>query len=77
MVVTVLKQAEDNDVDDIIVRAFEAHGVPTPATITLSPALGGRTIEASFGASEIKTFRVPCDSAKPVVEVDLLERTAE
>ena len=43
----------------------------TQATIRLPK--WGRTIEARFGPCEIKTFRVPRDTATPVVETNLLE----
>ena len=33
----------------------------------------GRAIEAEFGPSQIRTFRVPANGG-PIVEVDLLER---
>jgi alpha-mannosidase len=32
-------------------------------------------IEADFGPAEIKTFRVPRDASRPVVETNLLEWT--
>jgi alpha-mannosidase len=69
VVVTVLKRAEDDDA--LVVRAYESSGRPGRARIALP--LVGRTIEADFGAHEIKTFRVPRDSASPVVETNLLE----
>jgi alpha-mannosidase len=69
VVVTVVKQAEDGDA--FVVRAFETSGRAAHATIDL-PLLG-RTIDAEFGANEIKTFRVPRDAAQAVVETDLLE----
>jgi alpha-mannosidase len=69
VVLTVVKHAEDGDA--FVVRAFESSGRPAHATIEL-PVLG-RTIDADFGANEIKTFRVPRDSNQPVAETDLLE----
>lgn len=69
VVVTVVKHAEDGDA--FVVRGFESSGRSAHATIEL-PAFG-RTIEADFGANEIKTFRVPRDSNQPVAETDLLE----
>ena len=69
VVVTVVKQAEDGDA--FVVRAFETSGRDAHATIEL-PFLG-RTIDADFGANEIKTFRVPRDQKQPVAETDLLE----
>jgi alpha-mannosidase len=68
-VVTVLKQAEDDDA--IVVRAYESTGRPARATIELP--LVGRSLTADFGAAEIKTFRVPRDRRAPVVETDLIE----
>jgi alpha-mannosidase len=69
VVVTVLKQAEDDDA--IVVRAYESTGRPARATIEL-PLLG-RSLTADFGAAEIKTFRVPREAAEPVAETDLIE----
>jgi alpha-mannosidase len=69
VVMTVLKRAEGGDA--FVVRAFESSGRPARATIEL-PLLG-RTIDADFGANEIKTFRIPRDPAEPVAETDLLE----
>jgi alpha-mannosidase len=70
VVMTVLKGAEDGD-GSVVVRAYESAGRAAHATIEL-PLLG-RTIEAAFGAHEIKTFRVPRDGDEPVAEVSLLE----
>ncbi|MFJ8886748.1 alpha-mannosidase [Streptomyces sp. NPDC102402] len=71
VVVTVVKGGEDGD---FVVRAYEAQGRPATARVAL-PMLGERrSVEAEFGAHEIKTFRVPRDPAAPVVETDLLER---
>jgi alpha-mannosidase len=69
VVATVLKRAEDGDA--FIVRAYETSGRARRAVIEL-PVLG-RTIDAEFGANEIKTFRIPRDAAEPVAETDLLE----
>jgi len=69
VVITVLKQAEDND--DLIVRAYETTGATAHATLTL-PAWH-RAIEADFRPGEIKTWRVPGDAAAEVAEVNLLE----
>jgi alpha-mannosidase len=70
VVVTVLKAAEDGD-GALVVRAYESAGRPARATIELP--LVERTIEAEFGAHEIKTFRVPRDPELPVLETSLLE----
>jgi len=73
VVVTVLKHPEGAQglVGDLIVRAYESAGRPAEATIEL-PLLG-RSIQAVFAPTEIKTFRVPLDPARPVRETDLLE----
>ncbi len=68
VVVTVLKRAEDGD-GALVVRAYETAGRAARARIELP--LVGRTIEAAFGAHEIKTFLVPHN--EPVREVNLLE----
>jgi alpha-mannosidase len=69
VVVTVLKRAEDDEA--LVVRAYESAGRAARATIALP--LVDRTLEAEFGAHEIKTFRVPRDPSEPVAEVNLLE----
>jgi alpha-mannosidase len=69
ILVTTLKKAEDND--DLILRAYETTGNTTRAILCLPR--WGRVIETTFGACEIKTFRVPRDPQQPVVETDLLE----
>jgi len=69
IVVSVLKQSEDND--DLIIRAYETINEATTAWIRLPHQ--DRMIEAVFGPSEIKTFRVPSQANLPVVETDLLE----
>jgi alpha-mannosidase len=63
VVVTVVKRAEDGG--GVAVRAYETAGRATRATLQVL----GRTIEAEFGAHELKTFVVGDD----VREVDLLE----
>jgi alpha-mannosidase len=70
VVVTVLKGAEDGD--GYVVRGYESAGRGADATIEL-PLLG-RRLDLRFGASEIKTVRVPRDPSQPVRESDLLER---
>lgn len=69
VVVSVLKQAEDNN--DLILRAYETTKTSTAATIHLPK--WGRAIEAQFAPCEIKTFRIPRDSSAPIVETNLLE----
>jgi alpha-mannosidase len=70
---TVVKSAEDGNRADLILRAYETAGVATTATISLRLPPGERTFAASFGAHEIKTWRVPHDAAEPVQETNLLE----
>jgi alpha-mannosidase len=69
VMVTVLKQAEDGD--GLVLRAFETSGAAARASIRL-PKLG-RVLEADFGPSEIKTFLIPHNAAKEIVETNLLE----
>jgi alpha-mannosidase len=72
VVVSVVKRAEDGD--DLIVRAYEAHGRRAAATIRFPN--WERTIETDFAPFEIRTFRVPRDPAAAVTETDLLEEPA-
>jgi alpha-mannosidase len=74
VVVTVVKADEDGD-GDVVVRAYESAGRAAHASIDL-PLLE-RTIEADFGAAEIKTFRVPRNPEAPIVETNLLEWAEE
>ena len=69
VIVSVIKKAEDND--DLIVRAYETD--KTTATATIHLAMCQRTIETTFTPCEIKTFRVPRDPKKAIVETNLLE----
>jgi alpha-mannosidase len=72
VVPSVLKVAEDG-ADALVVRAYETAGRACEAAIEVL----GRTVTASFGPAEIKTFLVPRDPAEPVVETDMIEwRTA-
>ena len=66
VVVTAVKNAEDND--GVIIRAYESHNQPVSATIEFM----GTQIRASFGAAEIKTFKIPYGGGS-FVETDLLE----
>jgi alpha-mannosidase len=68
VVPSVLKVAEDGP-DALVVRAYETAGRACEATIEVL----GRTVTASFGPAEIKTFLVPRDAEAPVVETDLIE----
>jgi alpha-mannosidase len=66
VVLTVVKGAEDGDA--YVVRAYESTGRATRATLTVFE----RTLQADFGANEIKTFLLPRDGGD-AVETDLLE----
>jgi alpha-mannosidase len=68
VVPSVLKVAEDRP-DAVVVRAYETAGRACEATIEVL----GRTVTASFGPAEIKTFLVPRDGEAPVVETDMIE----
>ncbi len=69
IIVSAIKQAEDNE--DMIIRLYETNKITTKTTITLSK--WSRKIEAEFGPCEIKTFRVPKDQSKEVIETNMLE----
>ncbi len=69
VVVGALKQAEDSE--DMILRCYETAKVAVDTVITLPH--WQRTIAASFGPAEIKTFRIPKDPDKPVVETSMSE----
>jgi len=69
VIISAMKQAEDND--DIIIRCYETNRVATEATIRLPK--WDRVISSHFNPCEIKTFRIPKDSSKPVKETNLLE----
>ena len=69
IMVSVLKQSEDGD--DLVLRAYETSGTATHAAIHLPK--WGRDIEVDFGPCEIKTFRIPRDSSKSIMETNLLE----
>ncbi len=69
VLVSVLKQAEDGD--GLVLRAYETAHATAQAEIHLPE--WGRSISASFGPCEIKTFRVARDPAQPVTEVNFIE----
>lgn len=71
VIVSAVKKAEDNN--DLIVRCCETTNRETKAQMILPK--WDRTIKAVFKPSEIKTFRVPKDLSKPVIETNLLEWT--
>jgi alpha-mannosidase len=70
VLITAIKGTEEEPGTDLIVRAVEITGREASARIDL-PLLG-RVIEAEFGPSQIRTFRVPADGG-PVRETDLIE----
>ncbi len=78
VVVTAVKPAEDpadpaEGLDgDLVVRVVESTGRPSPVRVDLPMA--GRVLEAELGAHQLRTFRVPWDPARSVIEVDLVER---
>ena len=65
-----LKEAEDGGA--YILRCSECFGEAAECRISL-PIIG-HSWEATFTPWEIKTFRVPYDTALPITETDLLER---
>lgn len=73
--ITALKFAEEGD--DLILRCHESHGVQTKFTIEIESAArsphASRVIRGELRPYAIVTFRVPCDGAAPVQEVNLLE----
>jgi len=69
LVVSAFKQAEDGQ--GWIVRAYESAGRAEEGRVDI-PLLG-RTVEAAWGANEVKTFRMPQDAALPAIEVNFLE----
>jgi len=69
VIVSVVKKAEDGD--DLIVRAYETTNNQTNAVIDLPH--WNRQIKAEFKPSEIKTFLIPHDETKSIVETNLLE----
>ena len=74
VMVTAIKGSEDAAPDgsaDVIVRAVETRGSEASAEIDL--AFAGRTVPTDFGPFQVRTFRVPLDPEREIVEVDLLE----
>jgi alpha-mannosidase len=71
VLVTAVKGGQDGGGrPDLVVRAVETLGRPGQARIELP--MVGRAIAADFGASQIRTFRVPLDGGA-IREVDLIE----
>lgn len=73
IMVTVLKKSEDGD--DLILRAVETSKSKVDCEISFPH--WKRVFQTSFSPSEIKTFRIPLDPEKPVVEVNLIEEENE
>lgn len=71
VMVTAIKPSEDDASSSMVVRAVETTGQPARARVEI-PVLG-RTIEADFGPSQLRTFRVPRDPGQAVTEVNLVE----
>lgn len=71
IIVSAIKKAEDND--DLVIRCYETNRVETKAKIHLPK--WNRTIEATFGPCEIKTFCVPKRDDLPIRETNLIEWT--
>lgn len=69
VVLTAMKKAEDNE--DIILRFYETTNEATTVTITLP--LYNKKFTVEFGRSEIKTFRVPLEKGKDIIETNMLE----
>ena len=69
VMITAVKGWEDGT--DLVVRAVETTGRACVGRLELPVA--GRVIDADFGPSQIRTFRVPLDGSA-VAEVDLIER---
>ncbi|MDQ3459520.1 MAG: alpha-mannosidase [Deinococcota bacterium] len=67
--VSVLKEAEDGG--GMVLRAYETSKNRSRATLRF--LAWNREIHADFGPCEIKTWFVPFDEVKPVVETNLLE----
>ncbi|MGC1213738.1 MAG: glycoside hydrolase family 38 C-terminal domain-containing protein [Micromonospora sp.] len=71
VMVTAVKGGEDGTgTPDLVLRAVESTGRPGRVRIELP--IVGRVIEAEFGPSQIRTFRIPADGGA-VREVDLIE----
>ncbi|KHO62703.1 alpha-mannosidase [Thermoanaerobacter sp. YS13] len=73
IIASVFKKSEDGD--DFILRCYETNGIDTFVTITI-PFLN-RQFTSYFKKSEIKTFKIPLDGKKDVIECDFLEFDSE
>ena len=69
IIISVVKKAEDND--DLIVRCYETDAKKVEAKIELP--IFDRAFHATFKPNEIKTFRIPKDVKKAVIETNLIE----
>ncbi|MBD2868794.1 alpha-mannosidase [Paenibacillus arenilitoris] len=69
IVISAIKKAEDND--DLILRCYETSKKATTAEIRLPK--WDRSVTAAFKPSEIKTFRIPRNAARPIKETNMLE----
>ncbi len=70
VIASALKKAECGE--GYILRLYETIKQTTQATIQLPK--WGRTIQVEFGPCEIKSFFIPMEAGKPIVETDLIER---
>lgn len=66
----VIKPAEEGD--GWVLRAYESCGAPVADCRMTLPFLD-REIRCKFGTQQIRTFLIPCDSGRPVREVDAVE----
>jgi alpha-mannosidase len=78
VMITAVKGSEDAPTSrptsgstDLIIRAVETTGSAVDTELALP--LVGRTVKASFGPNQLRTFRVPAEVTEDVCEVDLLE----
>lgn len=69
VIISVFKLAEDGEA--YILRAYESCKKKTDAVLKVHCL--GREITASFGPSEIKSFRIPLDKDAPTYETNMLE----
>jgi alpha-mannosidase len=70
LIAAVLKKSEDGD--DLILRCIEVHGEAVETVVSFP--FWDRAFTAQFMPYEIKTFRVPRDNAKNVIETNFLEQ---
>jgi alpha-mannosidase len=70
IIAVTLKKGEDND--SYILRCYEIAGIGTEE-VNIDIPLLNRQWKTAFSACEIKTFSIPFDINKPVIETNLLE----